>query len=109
MPPVIRPGRRRPATSVGSAPDSGDEHAMAYAQLTATKVAKAAQLALQDIQERIAAESGSGQDRADLVRLQWLLQLATASGQEDEAHALVTVTAEDFSLIAERYVPVAAC
>ncbi len=76
---------------------------MAYAQLTATKVAAAANLALQDIQERIEAETGSGQDRADAVRLQWLLQLATASAQEDVAQALVTVTAEDFSLIAERY------
>ena len=76
---------------------------MAYAQLTAAKVRDAARLSLQDIQDRMAGDSGTGQDRADVVRLQWILDLATASAQEDAAHALVTVTAEDFSVIVERY------
>ena len=76
---------------------------MAYAQLNSIKVRDAAEQALADVQARMSDGSATGQDRADLVRLQWLAQLAAASAQEDEAHRLVTVTAEDFNVIAKRY------
>ena len=75
---------------------------MAYAQLSAPRVSEAASLALQDLQ-RETASGTSGEDRATLTRLKWLQQLAAASAQEDEAHRYVTMTPEDFDLIAARY------
>lgn len=76
---------------------------MAYAQLTATRVRDAAKSAMQDLEQEMAAGSPTGQNRADVVKLEWLAQLAAASVREDETHAYVTVTPEDFSLIAKRY------
>ncbi len=76
---------------------------MAYAQLNAIKVRDAARSAMAEVQARLSGEGATGQDRADLERLRWLSQLAAASAQEDEAHRLVTVTAEDFNVIAGHY------
>ena len=76
---------------------------MAYAQLSAAKVRDAAKSALHDLEQEVADGSPTGQNRADLVRLEWLTQLAAASMQEDDTHSYVTMTPEDFSLIAKRY------
>ena len=75
---------------------------MAYAQLSAVRVKDAATRALDELQARIGS-STSGEERAMVTRLRWLKQLAEASAQEDSTHCYVTMTPEDFDLIANRY------
>ena len=75
---------------------------MAYAQLSAGRVKDAATRALDELQARIGS-STSGEERAMVTRLRWLKQLAEASVQEDAAHCYVTMTPEDFDLIAKGY------
>ena len=75
---------------------------MAYAQLSAVRVRDAATLALEELQDKLGSDA-SGDERAIATRLRWLQQLADASAHEDEAHRYVTMTPEDFDLVAARY------
>ncbi len=75
---------------------------MAYAQLSAVRVRDAATLALEELQGSLGPTS-SVDERARAMRIRWLRQLAQASAQEDATHCYVTMTPEDFSLIAARY------